>query len=110
MKNLKEFKALIERYESITKEEIEGCKCYTYDHTRLYAYDIMNELTGFGGTDTCSLCLAVEHDCYLCVYGNDLKCIEDSTYDRIIDAFDTDCLLQALRNRANYMKTLLPKE
>jgi hypothetical protein len=73
MKNLKEFKALIERYESITLEEIEENwvkKTYWDASGELTAM----KLTGFGDGETCSLCKAVGYykngtaKCEKCVY------------------------------------------
>jgi hypothetical protein len=121
MKNLKEFKALIERYETITLEEIDR---YFY----VVESDVSNvskELTGFGSYFTCSLCLSViidkfskipKPDCNLCVYvsveyfgnlGNVNNCTKHPTYSNIKEATDPEELLNAYRERAKYMKTLI---
>lgn len=119
MKNLPEFKALIERYESITIEEI---KAISGDDDRYFDSEyVMAVLTGFGRTVSCSLCVAVGHkniytyNCHKCVYGGnpdtgEFKCAQHPTYDAIEDAATPSQLLTAIRNRAAYMRTLLPEE
>lgn len=113
MKNLPEFKALIERYESITEEEIiEVTKTQNYGH--FYADDVMGFLTGYGHISTCTLCKAIKTDCVNCVYYNGshsaAPCADDKTYHAIFDSATPTELLTAIRNRAAYMRTLLPEE
>ena len=98
-KNLKEFKALIERYESITLEEIKKDK---FD-----SHLTAQKLTGFGGATSCSIC-----DGFICkefVYGV-IGCtneINEETYYRIINADTPVKLRNAFRARAKHMKTLI---
>ena len=119
MKNLNEFKALIERYESITEDEIDNEFALLWYFS---APDIAERLTGYGTIHTCTLCKAVGFDldrmkpkCYDCVYGwgneiDDYSCTLDKTYFAIEFAKDAKELLTAFRERAKYMRTLLPKE
>lgn len=119
MKNLNEFKALIERYESITEDEINK-KDVELEYCS--AFEIANELTGYGSTHTCILCTRVgfsrnsyRPNCVDCVYGlskesDHYGCSLDQTYYAIENAEDTAELLTAFRERAKYMRTLLPKE
>jgi hypothetical protein len=117
MKNLKEFKALIERYESITLEEIEE------NWVKKNYWDASGELTamkltGFGDGETCSLCKAVGYyqggsaKCDECVYeamtGDGCQFGENSeTYETIMNAQQKRTLLNAFRNRAKHMRTIL---
>ena len=105
MKNLKEFKELIERYESITLEEIEEVwgdnSC---------GESVAQELTGFSGVKTCTLCKSVRSNCSECVYkerGWCYKSVNKETYYAISDASTPTELLEAFRNRAKHMRTLI---
>ena len=107
-KNLKQFKALIERYETITLEEIEKV------HDDFYMYATPNTLTGFGNNLTCSLCSKDNKiiDCVNCVYNirTSKHCNEGvnlKTFAKIVYAETPKSLLKAFRARAKHMKTLL---
>jgi len=114
MKNLKEFKALIERYRSITIEEI------TQKASIMKNFDaekVAHLLTGYGYSSSCSLCMAAHFDCTNCVYSivnnsddeNHTNCGLDETYQNISKAKTPEELLTAFRKRADYMETLLKK-
>ena len=109
-KNLPEFKKLIERYETITIEEIEeaGGKLPHW-LAPIATLSTVNILTGFGMYTTCSLCKKVKDNCFNCVYGTDEGCVKDSTYRRINNADTPRKLLNAFRARAKYMRTLIEK-
>jgi len=101
-KNLKEFKALIERYETITLEEIKKTG---------NIYNAAFKLTGFNSVN-CSLCKPIRSNCFLCVYCDKVEhgCLEGKngeTFDRIYFADTPTKLLNAFRARAKHMKTLL---
>ena len=104
-KNLKEFKALIKRYETITLEEI------TKEFRRHKYWTVANELTGFGATQKhCTLCEAAERNCSNCVYGKESSCMDGKngkTYYRITNANTPLKLRNAYRARAKHMKTLI---
>lgn len=114
MKNLPEFKKLIERYETITIEEIGN-----EDRNK-------ELLTGFGCNTTCTLCLSAGYrrdkftECKNCVYYainkkilveglpcNNLR--NKKTCDAISDAETSDEILTAYRNRAKHMRSILKK-
>ena len=109
IKNLKEFEQLILRYESITLEEIENLskKC------GLLFNEIPNELTGFGRSLTCTLCIEVS-DCYKeCIYyiaSNGETCCYDgldyieNSYRMIENAKNSKQLLKAFKYRAKCMR------
>ena len=122
-KNLKEFKALKKRYESITLEEIKDTVVSlpnTADVLRFVIFQAAgvykqkaNKLTGFGSSSTCSLCrVKCLSECEGCVYlvmtgdgcnqGINLK-----TYIRICEANSPTKLRNAFRARAKHMQTLL---
>ena len=113
IKNLPEFKKLIERYETITIDEI--------DESNL---DI-NVLTGFGSCHSCNLCKGAGYPkmgfCFNCVWGEIEKVTMDNltspcfigknkrTYNAIDNADSTEELLTAYRNRAKHMRSILKK-
>ena len=107
-KNLPEFKALIERYKTITLEEIE--KVYAL---HLSKHQTMEILTGAGSLSTCTLCLAVGTgewafpNCWMCVYRTFYGCSEQPTFLAMMSAQNPKTLLAAYRARAAYMETLL---
>ena len=101
-KNLKEFKTLIKRYETITIEEV------TKGFTRSTNSLVANRLTGFGNCASCTLCKV---ECEKCVYllTSD-TCdhgINKKTFLRIINAGTPLKLFNAFRARAKHMKTLI---
>ena len=124
-KNLKEFKALIKRYESITLEEIKEADVSlpnTTDVIRIVLFQVSgvykqkaNKLTGFGDNSTCTLCILPNlgsSDCDGCVYLDmtEDKCnkgINLKTYIRICEANSPTKLRNAFRARAKHMQTLL---
>jgi len=101
-KNLKEFKALKKRYETITLEEI------TKGFTRYEGNLVANKLTGFGHCASCTLCKV---KCERCVYLLTLdSCdhgINKKTFLRIVNANTPLKLFNAYRARAKHMKTLI---
>jgi hypothetical protein len=111
MKNLEEFKKLIERYETITIEEIRK-EWKNNDE----GWETAQNLTGFGGTGTCTLCKAVGIDknelfsnpnCSECVYEEDYGCIHgnnEKTYNKIEESKTPKGLLTAFRNRAKHLR------
>jgi hypothetical protein len=106
-KNLKQFIALKERYESITLEDIKEVA-----GEGAVTYEIKKALTGFGNNFTCSLCCVRCYECVynigqsfrggLCTSGNN-----EHTYNLLEDAKTPEDLLQAYRLRAKHMETLL---
>ena len=112
MKNIKEFKELIEKYESITLEDIVLAEA-TVDVFE-YGFDIAQYLTGYGSKNSCMLCGAINSDCSQCVWGKvefNFGCIVHPTFKAIENAEDAKELLQAFKNRAAYMREwLIQKE
>ena len=113
MKNLKEFKELIERYETITLEEIktEWKKQKGLHRDNIYiGYSAIVSLTGFGSQSTCTLCQATKTDfvhCNDCVYGKSFGCLNDDnekSYDNVENARTPKGLLTAFRNRAEHLR------
>jgi hypothetical protein len=116
MKNLKEFKKLIKRYETITLDEIK--KEWKRIQSR-YEDDEISEfttvgfftaehLTGFGFSSSCTLCRAVYNSCNDCVYGESCGCVNgknQKTYKKIEDCKTPKGLLTAFRKRAEHLKT-----
>lgn len=119
MKNLKEFKALIKQYKSITLEDLKA----HYEPNKII--NSLKSITGFGNLANCTLCKAVSEtgftrdvDCSKCVYGieedqdEDLFCIKGShkkSYDTINNARTYTELLSAIKKRADHMKRFFKK-
>ena len=77
-----------------------------------YTIEFANELTGFGDTSTCTLCIRV-NSCSECIYFTfqGKHCnngINYKTYKRIVFANTPVKLHNAYRARAKHMQTLLP--
>ena len=106
MKNLKEFKELIERYESITIEDIEEAFKYANPESIL---------TGYGLKSKCLLCISASQKCKNCYFSMDFNyytcyCLSGNnteTYYNIRQASTPEQLLEAYRARAKHMKTLI---
>ncbi len=111
--SLATLKKLIERYETITLEEIEKAwKKYNID----WDSGVACHLTGFGACDKCTLCKVVRSNCGDCIYSKITKyqayrtpCLHIKGYQRIQRANTPKRLLSAYRNRASVLKGLLIK-
>jgi len=131
-KNIKEFKALILRYESISIGEIfnrlNDDEFIGDEHPDFYIF--AQRLTGFGGTHSCTLCKAVGREpmkkfgftypnCKNCIWYRTIsnkeihhQCCDGKnleTYDKINNAIDAEKLLAGFKARAAYMRTILTK-
>ena len=112
IRNLDAFKALIERYNTITLGELQIIE---EENPGLSPYDIATKATGFSSKRTCTLCQAVNADCEFCVWGGPNESDEygcwkgknTETYDAIENAYDLEELLEAYRRRALYMSIFL---
>lgn len=110
MKNLKEFKELIRRYETINIEEIRKARKKSEYKD---GHNVAQSLTGFGGNSFCTLCIAANDNCKDCVYSYNsedwgyhcLNKINRPTYDGISKAKTPLKLLKGYRNRAEHLKT-----
>ncbi len=138
--NLPEFIALIKRYENITIEEIENTiQKFALEHSietieKIFKEfnfhrEFLTEMTGFGTSFTCTLCLSArannanneEHFCLICVYRSTIfgRCtgcqqpakydVPSKTYNKILFANTPKRLLKAYKARAKYMRTILKK-
>ncbi len=109
MKNIKEAKELVDRYESITLEEIKECGTNP------------EELTGFGDASTCTLCdgagfknnaCADCNECFYVVFTNS-ECnsfVNAKTYNRILEAYTPLQLRNAYRSRAKHIRKIISYE
>jgi cystathionine beta-lyase family protein involved in aluminum resistance len=113
--NTEAFIKLIDKYKSITKEQLEQ----TYnqlmeDEETLNMSEVLTEITGFGSIYHCSLCQAAKKNCNLCLYSV-LKPVDDmyaclgGTYDAIENAETIDELYDAIQNRISFMQYVLKK-
>ncbi len=101
--NIKEFKALVKRYETISLQEIK--KEWGLANGFVHSFDVASKLTGLGG-GTCTLCKAV-FTCDQCVYNGGDLCtmgINAETYDKMCFAATPTQLKNAFRNRAKHLR------
>lgn len=116
-KNIKAAEELIEKYESITLEDIN-----TFKSDDLQFDEIANKITGFGYVKSCTLCKVVNKRdkmfnpeyCKLCIYGFNNKifmpCFKGYnkyTYYNIEKAHTAKGLLNAFKARAKHIRKLL---
>ena len=112
MKNLEAFKALIERYRTITLGELQIIE---EENPGLSPCEIATEATGFHFKRTCTLCQAVNRDCNVCVWScsrafDRHRCLKGNnaeTYNAIQHAHNIEELLEAYRKRALHMSIFL---
>jgi len=118
MSNIRQFKNLIKKYESITLEQLNNPRLEW-----MSSKQIMNCLTGYGDTGTCSLCIQARKeklrkavvlrcDCCFWVIATGLRCNIDEnskTYNAIEYAQSRTELLEAVKQRARYMRKVLEK-
>lgn len=111
--NIEAFQKLVQRYETITLEEIDN------NWRDVYPDENSRERTGFGSSRSCTLCRATatnksrtNSNCDLCVYGEDFGCmikINEKTYDRIADARTPEDLHDAYQARAAHLRKTYPQ-
>lgn len=105
-KNIKEFQALVKRYETISLNEIEE----NWDEE--YPVNTAKQLTGYGSNSTCSLCKVINasawgYECDDCVYGYSYGCVNldnEKSYIAILNAKTPIGLLRAFRKRAKHLR------
>lgn len=112
--NLDAARRLVEKYRSITREELESNAC----EDDKYWYEVLSKITGFGSLKKCYLCkecgyIAGDTDCSKCLYSWNtsgeccVPCIEQDTYRNIRDAESLDELYEAIQNRADFIEALI---
>lgn len=102
--NLKEAKELLEKYKSITLEQLK--KAFEEDPS-LDGGDIIHHITGFGDPATCMLCLAVNEICTNCIYcfrlsEDHMPCL-DTIYNEICFSENAEDLFKAVQKRISYL-------
>lgn len=123
---MKEFIKLIERYESLTIDEIAfAANGHYFDNGTLNSEYVAKKLTGFG-SPSCVLCVSAmklakikkftkgkkreqrEATCNHCVYFDVFGCMKgrenEESYNAILDAITPNDLLFAYRQRAELMR------
>lgn len=114
-KNIKEFQALVERYETITLDEI---MC----NWNGGGINTAVELTGFGKDKYCKLCIAVGRNEYINLFDSNGCCekciykgyncnsgINRKTFVAIYNAETPQDLLNAFRARAKHLRKTYPQ-
>ena len=108
MNNLKEAKELLEKYKSITLEELEQ-KYKIFAPKRFHfreGREIMRRITRFG-TSCCILCIGANDTCLNCIYSfrkenSALQCI-DIIYKEMENASSAEELFNAIQKRISYL-------
>lgn len=113
--NTETFIKLIDKYKSITKEQLEQTYNQLLEDEKISnIHEVLTEITGFGDTRKCSLCQSARNNCNLCLYSilkpidNEYTCLE-STYDMIEDSETINELYDAIQNRISFMQYVLKK-
>ena len=116
MKNLEVAKELLEKYKSVTLEELEQVFKDLQESQEVYDHIIdgdmvLNTITGFGETYTCLLCKAVNGICKDCIYSfrlneRPIPCI-DIIYRRICNSETAEELYQYLQQRISYLSHVI---
>lgn len=112
--NLDAARRLVEKYRSITREELESNACEDDECW----YEVLSKITGFGSLKKCYLCkecgyMAGDPDCSKCLYswntGGEccVPCINQDTYCAICEAESLDELYEAIHNRADFIEGLI---
>lgn len=103
-KNIEAAKELLERYKSITLEQLENYfKLYPY----LKGRGILNRITHFGSSD-CLLCVGARCFCRNCIYSFrvtnewDVPCT-DIIYKEMKNATSAEELFNAIQKRISYL-------
>ena len=106
--NFKAFKELIKHYESITIKDI-----VNVEDIRKHC-NVATQLTGFGDTSTCSLCVDIDRskNCKGCAWvmltGSQCNLDKNGkTYNAIYFAKSDKSLLKAFKKRAKYIRKIL---
>ena len=107
--NLKEAKELLEKYKSITLEQLE--EAYDEEYLTKTGNVILNKITGFGETSSCILCLAVNEVCENCIYSfriqeRSVPCL-DKVYNEIYNAMNAEDLFVAIQKRISYLTKVI---
>ena len=108
MKNLKEAKELLEKYKSITLEQLtQKYKIFALKHFHLTeGRKVMRSITGFGSTQ-CILCIGANCICKNCIYSfrnsqKEVPCI-DIIYQEMEEAHSAEELFNAIQKRISYL-------
>lgn len=115
IKNLDAAKHLVQKYRSITKEDLDKFA----DECDEELFETLSRITGFGCFSSCCLCKECvntdesDPNCERCLYSRDgsgssyLMCVEQSTYAAIRDAENISSLYEAIQARADYIESLI---
>jgi hypothetical protein len=113
--NIEAFIKLIDKYKSITKEQLEQTYNQLLENEKISSiHEVLTEITGFGSIYHCSLCQAAKENCNLCLYSvlkpvDDMYACLESTYDMIEDSETINELYDAIQNRISFMQYVLKK-
>lgn len=114
MNNLNEARELLEKYQSITLDDIERIYLEGQeDNCIIDGHDVLNKLVGFGEEETCMLCKAVQGNCDICIYkfrNQKDFCIPpcvDLIYRAICDSLSPKDTFNALQKRISYLEHVI---
>lgn len=109
--NLKEAKKLLEKYKSITLEELK--EKYKKEYVYITGRHVLNAITGFSSTKDCILCQKVYSMCCNCIYSfrmdnGQMKgpCV-DIIYQEMSEALSAEKLFNAIQKRISYLTHII---
>lgn len=113
--NKKVFEALKKKYEKVSLAEIENMYLYEDGPSSFrpfFGLRVGGKLTGFGDSETCTLCQSVGKDCLKCYWmiKTGAKCFQGNnhdTYYQIYNAQTPGVLYRAFKDRASIMEKIL---
>ena len=118
--NINAAKKLVERYDSITFDDLElnweDLPEEEIEEDYHSGAKVLQNLTGFGSFETCTLCKEARElckypesadFCACCIYGHIVKCVRSPYYKEMAEADTPDELIQAIRKRSKYIKELI---
>lgn len=120
VENLGAAKKLVEKYRSLTLDDITSAIRMVPEDDIADGYSVMGLLTGFGSFSNCSLCSVFENpyddaNCQKCIhslgftsFGN-IPCTMHHTYSDISNAEDPEDIVLAIRARADYIESIIQK-
>jgi hypothetical protein len=112
IRNIIQAKNMVKKYRSITIEQL--LKLNDGVESGYNMVDLLAKITGFGDARTCRMCNVngkVADDCVGCIYPeltNGNLCYDHYTYDNILGTVSIYQLYTAIRERANYIESIIP--
>lgn len=114
IRNSEAAERLVKKYRSITREELAKVYASICEEESNEMRDVLQEITGsFKMFLVYSYCRGQYSACPYCIYRNfrdfAAPCVYHETYEAIEKSKNLDELMEAIRNRADYLEELIEK-